>query len=148
MFFLSHWVGRPPPPQQLQTSITSLSDLWFYKQLVHWHFFLCVDADRLLNCPVWASIAGILVVLTSVVLGATPGSLLFHHNTLVPKVLEAYVGSQLCQPSPPTTEQHDLYERWPKMGAKLPSMLWVIIVLLRQRDDEFKIGWTCIKVRT
>ena len=41
----------------------------------------------------------------------------------------------------PDAEQHDLHGRWPSIGAKLPSMLWVVIVLLRQRDDQLKIGW-------
>jgi hypothetical protein len=41
---------------------------------------LCGNADRIITCPIRASVAGVMIVLTSTILGATPGSLLSHHN--------------------------------------------------------------------
>ena len=32
--------------------------------------------------------------------------------------------------------------RYPNVRAKLPSMLWVVVVLLRQCDDQLKIGFS------
>ena len=32
------------------------------------------------------------------------------------------------------------YERWRNLGAWLPSMVWVVVVLLRQLDDQLEIG--------
>ena len=56
----------------------------------------------------------------------------------LPKVLEAYMGEAVLPTHPPAMKRHGLRGRWP-MGAKLPSMLRVVIVLLRQRDVQLKI---------
>ena len=55
------------------------------------------------------------------------------------KVLKACVGRQLCQLTPPPIKQHNLHMRWPNVGKILPSMLWAVVVLLSQRDDQLKI---------
>ena len=66
-------------PHQLQTSITSLSNLRFYRATNPSISTPWIDADELLTCPIWANIAEVIVVLTSAILGATPRSLLSHH---------------------------------------------------------------------
>ena len=62
------------------------------------------------------------------------------------KVSKAYMGRWLCRPILPVAE-HDLmstgsYRGGPNVGAKLPNMLWVVVVLLWQHDDQLKIRWT------
>ena len=56
------------------------------------------------------------------------------------KVLEAYMGETVWPPNPPKAEQHNLRGHWPNMGIWLPSMPRVVVVLLRQCDDQLKIG--------
>ena len=46
------------------------------------------------------------------------------------KVIEACKGRWLCQPTMPSLEQRSLHEHWPNVGAKLPGMVWVVVVLL------------------
>jgi hypothetical protein len=43
-------------------------------------------------------------------------------------------------PNPPEAERHTLHGHWPNMQGWLLSMARVVIVLLRQRDDQLKIG--------
>ena len=38
------------------------------------------------------------------------------------------------------------YGRWPNLGAWLPRLVWVVVMLLRQRDDQLKIGLPWMKV--
>ena len=57
-----------------------------------------------------------------------------------PKVLEAYMGEAMWLPNPPEAERHGLHGHWPNMGAYLLSMARVVVVLLRQHDDQLKIG--------
>ena len=56
------------------------------------------------------------------------------------------MGRRFCRSTPHVVEQRGLHMHWPNVGVKLPSMLWIVVMLLRQRDDQLKIGWT--KVRT
>ena len=58
------------------------------------------------------------------------------------KVLEAYTGRRRFQPTLPAAKRRGLYMHWPNVGANLPSMIRVVIVLLRQCDDQLKIRLT------
>ena len=57
----------------------------------------------------------------------------------LPKVLDAYMG-EVVWPNPPEEERHGLHGHWPNVRAQLPNMVQVLIMLLRQRDDQHKIG--------
>ena len=41
---------------------------------------------------------------------------------------------------PPEAEQYGLHGLWPNVTAKLPYMVRVVVLLLWQRDDQYKIG--------
>jgi hypothetical protein len=43
-------------------------------------------------------------------------------------------------PNPPEAERHGFHRHWPNMRGWLPSIAHVVIVLLRQRNDQLKIG--------
>ena len=43
-------------------------------------------------------------------------------------------------------ERHGLHKHWPNMGGWLHSMAQVVVVLLRQRNDQLKIGLPWMKV--
>jgi hypothetical protein len=62
-----------------------------------------------------------------------------------PKVLEAYMG-EVVWPHPPKTKRHGLHDHWPNVEGWLPSMVRVVVVLLRLYDDQLKIGLSWIKV--
>ena len=57
------------------------------------------------------------------------------------------MGRRHYQPTPPVADKHGLHGRWPNVGAKLPSMLRVVVVLLQQRNDQLKIELPCMEVR-
>jgi hypothetical protein len=42
--------------------------------------------------------------------------------------------------SPPEAESQGLHGHWPNVKAEVPNMARVVVVLLRQCDDEFKVG--------
>ena len=56
-----------------------------------------------------------------------------------PRVLEAYMG-EVVWPHPHEVKRHGLDGNWPNVRPKLPSMVRVVVVLLRQRDDQHKVG--------
>ena len=56
------------------------------------------------------------------------------------KILKAYMDEEVWPPNPTEAKQHALHKHWPNMGAYLPSMIWVVIVLLQQCGDQLKIG--------
>jgi hypothetical protein len=43
-------------------------------------------------------------------------------------------------PRPSETKQLGLHGHWPNMKAKLPYMVQIVVVLLRQCKDQRKIG--------
>ena len=45
-------------------------------------YTLCINANRLFICPIWVSIEGVVVVLTLIILHATPRSLMSHQSPL------------------------------------------------------------------
>ena len=56
------------------------------------------------------------------------------------------MGEAVWPPNPPKAERHGLHGHWPNMGAWLPSMAWVVVVLLQQRDDQLKIELSWVEV--
>jgi hypothetical protein len=56
-----------------------------------------------------------------------------------PKVLEAYTGEAVWLPNPPEAKRQCLHGQW-------PSMARVVVALLRQCDDQLKIGLPWIEV--
>jgi hypothetical protein len=44
------------------------------------------------------------------------------------------------QPNPPKAKWQGLHGHWPNMKGQLPSMAWIVVVLLGQCDDQVKIG--------
>jgi hypothetical protein len=50
------------------------------------------------------------------------------------------MGEAVWPPNPPEAERHGFHGHWPNMGGWLPSMAWVVVVLLRQCDDQLKMG--------
>ena len=62
-----------------------------------------------------------------------------------PRVLEAYM-SEVVWPHPPEAEWHGLHGHWPNVRLQLPCMVWVVRVLLRQCDDQHKIGLSWMEV--
>jgi hypothetical protein len=55
-------------------------------------------------------------------------------------VLEAYMKRRYCRLTMPIAKERNFHIRWPKVGVKLPSMLWVVAVLFLQHNDQLKIG--------
>ena len=43
-------------------------------------------------------------------------------------------------PHPPEAERHGLHGHWPNVRPYLPSTLRIVGVLLRQRNDQHRIG--------
>ena len=66
---ISHWGWSPQATSNLHKSVI--------QYLIPWssHFSGIYDVHRLLTCPIWASIEGVMTVLTTANLGATPGQL-------------------------------------------------------------------------
>ena len=56
------------------------------------------------------------------------------------------MGEVVWLPNPPEAKQHGFYGHWPIVGAELPNMAWVVILLLQQYDYQFKIGLSWEKV--
>jgi hypothetical protein len=53
---------------------------------------------------------------------------------------------EVVWPHPSEAERQGLYGHWPKMKAKLPIMARVVVVLLRQCDDQLKVGFPWMEV--
>ena len=68
--------------EELQTFITLLFNLQFYRGTNPSTSTLCIDADRLLTCSIQTSIEGVMAILTSAILCTTLRSLLSYHNAL------------------------------------------------------------------
>ena len=49
-------------------------------------------------------------------------------------------------PNLPEAERHGHHGHWPNMGGWVPSMARVVEVLLRQCDDQLKIGLPWMEV--
>ena len=56
------------------------------------------------------------------------------------------MGEAVWPPNPPKAERHGLHGHWPNMRAQLPSMIRVVVVLLRQHDDQLKVGLPWMEV--
>jgi hypothetical protein len=65
----------------------------------------------------------------------------------LPKVLEAHMGEAVWPPNLPEAERHSFHGHWPNMGAWLPSMAQVVVVLLRQCDDQLDIGFSWLLIK-
>ena len=50
------------------------------------------------------------------------------------------MGEAVWPPKPPEAQWHGLYRHWPNVKTQLLNMVWVAGRLLRQRDNQFKIG--------
>ena len=53
---------------------------------------------------------------------------------------------EVVWPHPPEAERHGLHGHWPNVRPWLPSMVRVVVVLLRQCDDQHKIGLPWMEV--
>ena len=57
------------------------------------------------------------------------------------KVLGLYMVKRRSPLTPLAAKYHDHQGRW-FLGTKLPSMFWLVVVLLRKCVDQLKIEWT------
>ena len=62
------------------------------------------------------------------------------------RVLKAYM-REVVWPHPPEAKRHGLHGLWPHVRPKLPSMVWIVVVLLRQCDDQHRIGLPWMEVQ-
>ena len=53
---------------------------------------------------------------------------------------------EVVWPNPPKAEQQGVHGHWPNMRGWLPSMAHVVEVLLRQSNDQLKIGLSWMEV--
>jgi hypothetical protein len=47
---------------------------------------------------------------------------------------------EVVWPHPPEAERQGLHGHWPNVKALLPSMAWVVVMVLRQCNDQVKVG--------
>jgi hypothetical protein len=52
---------------------------------------------------------------------------------------------EVVWPHLPEAKRQGIYRHWPNVEAWLHNMAWVVVMLLRQCDDQLKIGFPLIE---